>query len=163
MKPQFIIIASKGALRAGWIEPAPLQPSRGAPQRQPRIRWVRELSYVHPREHLREQVTDLSGAFAPTTSSGGAATPFRMASTIPELHWKEEAQRKAVQDLAHDIEEVCALEKPAFWSLSAPAQIHNALRDALSEPLRETLRLLLPKDLAHAPSEVILSHFLSSS
>jgi hypothetical protein len=60
--PHFIVVSDRGVFRAGWIES--LAVSQG--QHRTKIRWIEELAFVSPREHLVEQVTDMSGAFRGT-------------------------------------------------------------------------------------------------
>ena len=176
MHPHFIVVTDRGALRAGWIEPDPLglllkagaegglmgpPPGRMPVPRPARIRWVASLDFVHPRQHFVEQVTDLSGNYSAVASSGIGGAPRRMQASASDVHWKLEADRRAVEDLARAIEEVLLREKPEAWSLSAPVDIHHALVDALPQIFRERLARVLPKNLADMPAREIVGHFLA--
>ncbi len=175
--PHFIVVTDRGALRAGWIESNPLEPliKAGAdgglrtppPGHMPvpraaRIRWVASLDFVHPRQHFVEQVTDLSGNYAAASSSGMGGTPRRMQASSSDLHWKLEADRRAVADLARAIEEVLSREKPEAWTLSAPADIHSTLEHAVAQSYRERLLRVIPKNLVRADSASLLEHFAPS-
>ncbi len=174
MHPHFIVVTDRGAFRAGWIEPDPLEPllKAGAegslktppPGRMPvpraaRIRWVASLDFVHPRQHFVEQVTDLSGNYSAASSSGIGGAPRRMQSSSSDVHWRLEADRRAVGDLARAIEEVLTREKPEAWTLSAPADIHHQLEEALAQPYREHLLGVIPKNLVRAETSSLLEHF----
>jgi hypothetical protein len=178
MNPQFIVVTDRGGFRAGWIEPDPMEPllkagAEGAlsmppPGRMPvhrpaRIRWVAELDFVHPRQHLVEQVTDLSGAYSAAASSAGAGggAPRRSGSSPSDVHWRLEADRRAVADLVQATEEVLSREKPESWILSAPADIHTELEESLAAGFRQHLIGVIPKNLVHAERASLLEHFLS--
>jgi hypothetical protein len=175
MHPHFIIVTSRGAFRAGWIEPDPLEPLleagvKGAlesppPGRMPvarpaKVRWVAALDFVHPRQHLVEQVTDLSGNYSAAASSGIGGSPRRMQSSSSDVHWRLEADRRAVADLAQAIETVLSREKPGAWTLSAPADLHATLTEAISPAHRESLLGVIPKNLVRATSASLLQHFV---
>ena len=165
--PHFIIVTDRGAFRAGWLQPAPepLRPATNLKQpanlrHQASIRWVEELAFVHPRQHLVEQVTDMAGAYSAAESSGGQ--PRRMPSSASEIHWKIEADRLAVEDLAEACARVLNSEKPESWSLAAPADIHTALVEALPSVCRQRLERVLAKNLGRANPQSIIEHFQSS-
>lgn len=175
MHPHFIIVTDRGALRAGWIEPDPLEPllktkAEGGlrtppPGRMPvpraaRIRWVASLDFVHPRQHFVEQVTDMSGNYSAAASSGIGGPPRRMQASSSDVHWRLEADRRAVEDLARAIEEVLLREKPEAWTLSAPADIHGMLERAVAQPYREHLLGVIPKNLVRADTASLLEHFV---
>ncbi len=171
--PHFIVVTDRGALRAGWIQNTPA-PGPGAAnlhqpaglRRAPSVRWVEEISFVRPRQHLVEQLSDMAGAYSAAASSGASAAsgpPRRMGSSPSETHWRLEADRHAVEDLAQAAAAVLAREKPESWSLSAPADIHHALVEALPEVCRERLARVLPKNLADAPVRDIVGHFLADA
>jgi hypothetical protein len=175
MHPHFIVVTDRGALRAGWIEPDPLgllfkdgaegglmgpPPGRMPVPRPARIRWVASLDFVHPRQHFVEQVTDLSGNYSAVASSGIGGAPRRMQASASDVHWKLEADRRAVEDLARAIEEVLLREKPEAWSLSAPADIHGMLEEAVAPHYREHLLGVIPKNLVRADSASLLEHFV---
>jgi len=160
MNPLFIAVTDRGALRAGWLEPAPLQPNLPAQPRTPTVRWVEELSFVHPRQHFVEQVSALSGAYSATASSGmGGGAPRRMQSSSSNIHWKIEADRRAIHDLAEALTRVVDREKPEAWSLAAPADVHLELLDALPVRLRGRLLTLVPKNLVSADTDSLIAHF----
>lgn len=170
--PHFIVVTDRGALRAGWIQNAPLhrgpanlhQPAEL--KRAPTVHWVEELSFVHPRQHLVEQLSDMAGAYSSAASSGASASggpPRMMGSSPSETHWRIEADRHAVEDLAQAAASVLAREKPEAWSLSAPVDIHHALVDALPQVFRERLARVLPKNLADMPSREIVGQFLAEA
>ena len=160
--PHFIVVCDRGFFRAGWIEPL-LQPTRPRllPS-QPRlhVRWVEQLSFVLPRQHLVEQVTDLSGAFAPTNSSGSSLR--HMQSSPADLHWKIAADKRAVENLCGAITAVLLREKPESWSLAAPADIHHSIEAGLPQVCRSRLLQLLSVDLAEASAESIIQHFTNA-
>lgn len=171
--PHFIVVTDRGALRAGWIQSAPAPvPAPGnlhqpaGLKRAPSVRWVEEISFVHPRQHLVEQLSDMAGAYSAAASSGASAAsgpPRRMGSSPSETHWRLEADRHAVEDLARAAAAVLAREKPESWSLSAPTDIHRAIVQALPEACRERLARVLPKNLADAPVPDIVGHFLADA
>ena len=157
MHASFIILADRGALRAAWIRPS-------LPGRPPHLEWVRDLSFVHPRQHWVEQVTDMAGAYSATESSGnrsapGSQAPRRAPSSPSEIHWKLEADRKVLEDLAAEIVDLLAREKPERWSLAAPVDLHQQLVDRLPPAARERLSRLLPKNLVRASPKSVLAHF----
>jgi hypothetical protein len=162
--PHFIVVTDRGALRAGWLEPA-IEPQLPATnfkrpaglRHAPSVRWVEDIAFVHPRQHLIEQISDMAGAYSAAESSGGQ--PRRMASSFSETHWRIAADRQAVEDLAQATAAVLFREKPESWSLSAPADIHHALVEALPAVCREKLERVLPKNLAHSTIKSIASHF----
>lgn len=136
-------------------------PGRMPVPRPARIRWVAELNFVHPRQHFVEQVTDLSGAYSAAASSGASGgAPCRTGSSPSDTHWKLEADRRAVADLARATEEVLSREKPETWILSAPADIHTELEESLAAGFRQQLLGVIPKNLVHAESASLLEHFL---
>lgn len=176
--PHFIVVTDRGALRAGWIQNAPLhagpanQHQPAGLRRAPMVHWVEELSFVHPRQHLVEQLSDMAGAYSAAASSGasrsasgsasGSGSPPRMLGSSPsETHWRIEADRHAVEDLAQAAASVLVREKPEAWSLSAPADIHHALVNALPRVFRERLARVLPKNLVDVPAREIVRHFFS--
>ena len=83
-----------------------------------------------------------------------------MQSSSSDVHWRLEADRRAVEDLARAIEEVLAREKPEAWTLSAPADIHTILEEAIARPFKEHLLGVIPKNLVRADSASLLEHFL---
>jgi hypothetical protein len=180
MSPQFIVVTDRSAFRAGWIEPDPMEsllkagaegslhmppPGRMPVPRPARIRWVAKLDFVHPRQHLVEQVTDLSGAYsaAASSASAGGGAPRRSGSSPSDSHWRLEADRRAIADLARAIEEVLACEKPETWILSAPADIHSDLKESLAAGFRQHLLGVIPKNLVYAERASLLEHFLPFS
>lgn len=179
MHPLFLVLTDRGAIRAGWLEPAPLEtpsePSLGPllkaetegslhrppPGRMPvprpaRFRSVAALDFVHPRQHFVEQVTDLSGTYSAAASSGMGGAPRRMPSSPSDTHWKLEADRRAVADLAQAIHEVIQREKPESWVLMAPADIHAALTEQLPQSCRNHLLGVVPKNLVRAEQDSLL-------
>jgi hypothetical protein len=128
--------------------------------RAARIRWVASLDFVHPRQHFVEQVTDLSGNYSAVASSGIGGAPRRMQASSSDVHWRLEADRRAVEDLARAIEEVLLREKPEAWTLSAPADIHGMLEEAIAQPFREHLLGVIPKNLVRADRTSLLEHFV---
>lgn len=177
MLPHFIVVTARGALRAGWIEPSPLEamisgkpdrtstvhfPGRMPVHRPARIRWVASLDFVRPRQHFVEQVTDLSGNYAAAASSGAGGSPRRMQSSSSDVHWKLEADRLAVANLARAVEDVLSREKPLGWTLSAPTDIHKKLVDTIGPDFRTHLFRVIPKDLVDADTISLLEHFSPS-
>jgi hypothetical protein len=171
--PHFIIVTDRGALRAGWLTPPvpPQNPSSSLKrpsglERPHSIRWVEDLAFVHPRQHLVEQVSDMAGAYSAAESSGGggpsSSQPRRMGSSFSEVHWRIAADRQAVEDLARAAAAVLFREKPESWSLAAPEDIHLALLEALPSICRVRLERVLPKNLARSTVESIAKHFLGS-
>lgn len=157
MRPQFIIVTDRGALRAGWVSPSPHN-------RPAQIEWVEDLAFVHPRQHFIEQVTDMSGAYSAAESSGsrGARTgqaPRRAPSSPSEIHWKIEADRRAVEDLGSGIARVLESQKPESWSLAVPADIHLLLLDKIPKVYQERLSRVVCKNLVRATQESLLEHF----
>lgn len=157
MRPQFIIITDRGTMKAAWISPT-------LPNRPPQLKVVEELAFVGPHQHYVEQVTDMAGVYAAAESSSGqqGGQPRRAPSSISEVHWKIEADRRAVEDLVGAITKVLEREKPEFWSLSIPRDIHNMLVERLPQIYRDRLVRVLPKDLVRADPENIFAHFLPS-
>jgi hypothetical protein len=147
--PHFIVVTDRGVFRAGWIEHITQSTRPLLPPNQKRlgVRWVEELAFILPRQHLVEQVTDMSGAFAPTDSTG--STLHHRQSSAAEVHWKIEADRCAIENLSHAITSVLFREKPEAWSLAAPVDIHLALKAALPQICTDRLVQLLPKNLAN--------------
>jgi hypothetical protein len=160
MKPVFIAVTDRGCLRAGWIEPAAQQPSLPAQIREPVIRWVEELAFVHPRQHFVEQVSDLSGAYSSVSSSGIGGAPRQMRSSTSNVHWKIEADRRAIKDLVDALTRVLEREKPQSWNLSAPLDIHLEIKEALPERVLEHLDRLIPRNLTALQPASIIQHFL---
>jgi hypothetical protein len=182
MHPQFIIVTDRGALRAGWLESAALEsksesllepllkaetegslhrppPGRMPVTRPPRFRSVAAIDFVHPRQHFVEQVTDLSGNYSAAASSGMSGAPRRMPSSSSDVHWKLEADRRAVADLARTIGEILQKEKPETWILSAPADIHASLVEHLAQSCRGRLLGVIPKNLVSSDHESLVAHF----
>ena len=165
--PHFIIVTDRGALRAGWLQPAPLPRLPASSFKRPAnlqhhasIKWVEELAFVHPRQHIVEQVSDMAGAYSAAESSGATGGQLRrMPSSASEVHWKIEADRLAVEDLSEAAARVLVQEKPESWSLSAPADIHLALVEALPAQCRQRLERVIPKNLARSSIESIIEHF----
>ena len=149
-RPQFIVMTDRGALKAAWL-------SLVLPNRPPRMEVVEELAFVHPHQHLVEQVTDMAGAYSAAESSGAGLR--RRPSTPSEVHWKIEADRRAVEDLASAIVRILEREKPEAWSLSVPPDIHGALVDAIPAAYRERLAQVIPKDLVAADASSVVAHF----
>jgi hypothetical protein len=182
MHPQFIVVTDRGALRAGWLESASLEseaeslldpllkaetdgslhrppPGRMPVARPPRFRSVAAIDFVHPRQHFVEQVTDLPGNYSAAASSGMGGAPRRMPSSSSDVHWRLEADRRAVADLARTIEEILLREKPETWVLSAPADIHDAIVGNLAQNCRERLLGVIPKNLVSSDHASLLAHF----
>lgn len=149
-RPQFIIMTDRGTLKAAWL-------STVLANRPPRMEVVEELAFVHPHQHLVEQVTDMAGAYSAAESSGAGLR--RMPSAPSEVHWKIEADRRAVDDLASAITRILEREKPEGWSLSAPTDIHGALVEAIPAVYRERLVQVIPKDLVAADPTSVVEHF----
>jgi hypothetical protein len=157
MQPLLIILTDRGALRAAWIRPY-------LPNRPPQFEWIRDLAFVRPRQHFVEQVTDLAGTYSAAESSGtkgapGGAAPRRAPSAPSEIHWKIEADRRALSDLAHEITEVLHREKPETWALAVPADLHRQLLEQIPSGLRERLSLVLTKNLVRTEPAHLLQHF----
>lgn len=162
--PIFAIVTNRGAFKAGWIvsreaDAAVLYEPCHA-QRPPQIRWVEELAMVGARQHLREQVSDMAGAFAATSSSGGK--PAHLGSSPSETHWRIEADRRIASDLAMHINRVLEEQKPERWVLSAPADLQGELLGRLPAVCRSHLLAVIPKNLAESPIDVVVEHFLKA-
>lgn len=157
MHTPFIILTDRGALRAAWVRPS-------VTGRPPTLDWVRDLSFVHPRQHWVEQVTDMAGAYSAAESAGrrgapGTQAPRRAPSSPSEIHWKLEADRRVLEDLVSEIAGVLTLEKPERWGLAAPADLHRELVQRLPAELQTRLVQILPKNLVRAEPEAVLEHF----
>jgi hypothetical protein len=163
--PLFAVVTNRGTFKAGWIVPFKAETQTAFEpchtERPPQIHWVRELSFVHPRQHLEEMVSDMAGAFAATASGGGK--PVQLGSSPSETHWRIEADRRVVSDLVEEISRVLHEQKPARWILSVPADLHSELVKSLPETCRDNLQRVIPKNLADVPIQGLLDHFLEST
>lgn len=158
-QPQFVVITDRGTFKAAWI-------SEVLPPHMARVEVVEDLTFVAPREHLVEQMSDMAGSYSNTESPAsvpGMHQPWRGAGSLPEKHYKVEADRRAVENLAEAIVRVLGREKPESWSLSAPADIHRQLVTRLPKVCLDRLRRVLPKNLASADDKSILEHFQRSA
>jgi hypothetical protein len=163
--PLFLIVTNRGVFKAGWIVPyLPESQSGFEPchtDRPPQIHWIRELALVKARQHLSEQLSDMAGAFAATASGG--SKPLQLGSSPSETHWRIEAERRTVADLAEHIRGVLLAEKPERWALAVPADMHGELLERLSETCRDHLVRVIPKNLGEAPAAVLLKHVWNDS
>lgn len=157
MHVSFLILTDRGALRAGWVTPT-------LPHRLPRLDFVEDLAFVHPRQHWVEQVSDMAGSYSAVESSGagtqsGTSQPRRAPSSPSEIHWKIEADRRAIEELASGIIRVLEAQKPESWGLSVPSDIHSQLLERIPPPYRARLLQVVPKNLVRCKQENILHHF----
>ena len=164
LRPHFIVITDRATLKAGWIASVDLPtPSfvRDFSKRQPRIEWTDQLSFVKPRQHPVEQLSDMAGSFAPTGGSGASgARPMQLGGSPPDKHLNVTATREAVELIASKVNQILQEQKPEMWSLSAPTDIHKALVKALPEVSRAHLHRVIPKNLSECSEEAVLDHFM---
>lgn len=167
--PQFIIITDRASLKAGWISPASTPPNLKAPTNDsPHLEIIEEHLFPIPHQRLVDQMSDMAGAYSTmeTSATGGShgngtpnAQPRRGPSSPSEVHWRIEADRRALENLAGAISSILSREKPEHWSLSAPQDIHKQLVAIIPKIYLDRLAHLLPKNLAHSDDSNIIAHF----
>jgi hypothetical protein len=159
--PFFAIVTSRGGLKAGWIVPVhPEGSARYEPchtERPSQIHWIENFAFVLPHQHLSEQLSDMAGAYAATATSGGK--PSLLGASPSETHWRIEADRRTVRDLAAHIHRMLQNQKPERWVLSAPADLHRALVEELPKVCRDHLIKVVAANLYDATPEDLLGHF----
>jgi hypothetical protein len=159
--PIFAVVTSRGGIKAGWVVPVGLEGvARYEPchaERPSQIHWIENLAFVLPHQHLSEQLSDMAGAYAATASGGGK--PSLLGASPSETHWRMEADRRTVRDLADHIHRVLQNQKPERWVLAAPADLHRSLVEEMPRACREHLVRVVAANLYDATPEVLLRHF----
>jgi Protein required for attachment to host cells len=150
MKSQFFIVLDRAHIRAYRAEFV-------RPERPPRLHMVHDISLEEAHLGPQEIYTDEPGSF-PVTYAGGSQQGWHQNSRA-ERHVEIEETRREVTHLAEHIETLLREEKPGRWSLSAPADIHEALIERLDPAIRAFLVEVLPRDLVKIPADQLLEHF----
>jgi hypothetical protein len=154
MKSSFFVVADRGNLKAFRVEKVPAE-------RPPRLKLVREISFVDAHTRIVEMNTDLAGGFpaggAPQNGKGGGNG--RHQNSIAEKHYDIELDRRTVRQLAESIRQLVKEEKASAWSFAAPAALKNAILQELSAEEKKSLSEAVAGDFVNVTPGELLGHF----
>jgi hypothetical protein len=143
IKPQFIIVADRGAVKAYRVEDSA---NRGKV-----ARLVDQEAYPEAHERLQDIVTDKAGAFPAQgkhSISGGAREGV-----------EAELNARLVRQVSQRITRIVSEHRPSRWSFAAPAEINAAILGQLSEEYVHKLSQNLKRDLVKTEPRELLGYF----
>jgi len=110
------------------------------------LELITDRDYVSGHKRIGEEMSDKPG------SVGGTKTG--------EPHnTLQEKERKGLELVASEINEIIAKECPEAWYLSFPKETNKQLSGMLSASAVKSLCKNIPQDLTGASKETLLSHF----
>ena len=112
---------------------------------------VGTASFKEGNQKVSEMVTDQSGAFPVSGSTGTAAY-----ESMPML---AELEVRSFRSIREKIVEILDSEKPFSWGFATPSEINGAVLDDLEERYRDRLQTNLKLDLVNSRPDAILKAF----
>jgi hypothetical protein len=116
-----------------------------------KLQRIASVEFEEGNSKLSELVTDQAGAF-PNTGSTGTSAAERMPLVA-------EIEVRCFRKIVDTIHGILAAEKPRWWGLAAPSEIHGALVDFLDPADRECLSRQVRKDLVNSSMDHIDAAF----
>ncbi|RYD18842.1 MAG: hypothetical protein EOP88_21180 [Verrucomicrobiaceae bacterium] len=137
--PPLIIVADRGKLIAyRTTETGSLQ-------------VIQTATFKEGNQKVSEMVTDQSGAFPVSGSTGTAAY-----ESMPML---AELEVRSFRSIREKIVEILGSEKPFSWGFATPSEINKAVLDDLDNRYTERLQTNLKLDLVNSRPDAILKAF----
>ena len=137
--PSLLIVANRGKLVAYRTTEA------GA------LEAAESVSFKEGNQKVSEMVTDQSGAFPVSGSTGTAAY-----ESMPML---AELEVRCFRQIREKIGEILAKWKPGSWGFATPSEINGAVLDDLDPRYHQTLKTNLRLDLTNSPPDAVLKAF----
>jgi hypothetical protein len=144
-----VLVADRGSLKAYKVNQTP---NRGAS-----LKLTQAFNITDAHGRYDDKLTDEAGRFP--VSDGSAA---RHANSIAERTALEtETDRRICKQLAEQIEEVVKREGKDGWSFAAPASIHGAVVELLSNEIRDRIVEHVKSDLVKIEPAKLTKYFRS--
>lgn len=159
MSEHYIVTLDQGHLRiyAERTSPEQLRPS---------LERVESMDFPAGREAYTDRDTDMAGRFQSSKHQGAApGAPGgngvgRTGMSIDErLPMKNEANRRRAEQLAQEVEHFLASRPGASWDFAAGPELHRAVLERLSPPVRQRLRRAVAKDLVNQATSELRAQF----
>ncbi|MES2657981.1 MAG: host attachment protein [Verrucomicrobiota bacterium] len=108
-------------------------------------------SFKEGNQKVSEMVTDQSGAFPVSGSTGTAAY-----ESMPML---AELEMRSFRKIREKIAGILTREKPDHWGFATPSEMNGAVLDDLDDRFRRKLRSNLRLNLTNSPPAEVLAAF----
>ncbi|RYD47172.1 MAG: hypothetical protein EOP85_05995 [Verrucomicrobiaceae bacterium] len=115
------------------------------------LQKIDAVNFKEGTQKVSEMVTDQSGAFPVSGSTGTAAY-----ESLPML---AELEVRSFRSIREKIVEILANEKPGSWGFAAPSEINNAVLGDLDNRHIDRIRTNLKLDLVNSTPAAILRAF----
>ncbi len=126
------------------------------PNRGPSLELVQSFDITDAHTRIQDRVTDQAGRFPVSDGNG------RHANSVAERQGLEtENERRILRQLADSISEVVKRESKNGWSLAAPAAIHAAVVEQLSNDVKSRIVEHVKSDLVKIEQAALPGHFRS--
>jgi hypothetical protein len=153
MKRTLIVVADLAGFKAFKLDDDSLHST-------PRLELIEQFQNEDARNHLIEQVSDLSGRFPRRTGSANG----NGAMSDGERHNIELEQRKrCVRRIANRLNLIMREATVERCFLAASREINNALLDELELQVRNKIGINVPADLTKVDRSELLGHFKSAT
>lgn len=113
---------------------------------------IETASFKEGKQKVSEMVTDQSGAFPVSGSTGTAA--YESMTMLAEL------EVRSFRHIREKIAEILGSEKPFSWGFATPSEINKAVLDDLEARHLDRLQTNLKLDLVNSRPDAILKAFL---
>jgi Protein required for attachment to host cells len=147
IKPQFIIVADRGAVKAYRVE--------DTANRGKAARLVDQEIYPEAHERLQDIVTDKLGAFPAKGKhnvSGGGREGV-----------EAELSTRLIRQVSQKIAKIVSEHRPVRWSFAAPAEINTAILNQIADEHRQKLCHNLKRNLVKTEPRELLEYFDGAS
>lgn len=148
MNERYVVAVNRGSIRI-------YQHTQPVGQMTPGFTPVHQLDFPAGRNRFNQYMTDQAGRFPSHPASGSSAGM----SIDERLPGQEEHQKRAVQEVAREVEAFLQGDPGAEWDFAAPPGVHHAVLECLSPAVRQRLRRALAKDLTNQPVRELREHF----
>lgn len=115
------------------------------------LQVIETVSFKEGNLKVSEMVTDQSGAFPVSGSTGTAA--YESMTMLAEL------EVRSFRHIREKIVEILASEKPFSWGFATPSEINKAVLDDLEARHSDRLQANLKLDLVNSPPAAVLKAF----
>lgn len=143
VKPQFIIVADRGSVKAYRVEETA---NRG---RVPRL--VDSAAFPEAHERLQDKVTDKAGA---SPVRGG-----RSNSVAEKKNMEAEITARLLRQVSQHIAKVVLGHQPVRWSFAAPAEINATVLNQIPSEVLQRLTHNVKRNLVKLEPRELLTHF----
>lgn len=148
MNERYVVAANRGSIRI-------YQHRQEIGQTTPGFALVQQLDLPGGRAPFNAYLTDQAGRFPSQPDSGS----YKGMSIDERLPGQEEHEKRAIDEVARNVEAFLEAHRPATWDFAAPPGVHHAVLERISPAVRQRLRRTLAKDLTKQPVTELREHF----